>query len=164
MVFCGEEPERHHLETRCPPQKKLYEQTGCDSSGKPGCDELAKQMGDHGMEILTIMKKNLSERKQSITAINKDIEKNLRKEVGKKTSSVDIQRLLLGKNGKTKFFKGKYSLSSRFVQYHAMISQKSSNTLDSHEILNMIGLMEAEITQQETMIKLGQIYGTLPPR
>ena len=28
----------------------------------------------------------------------------------------------------------------------------------------MIGLMEAEIAQQETMIKLGQMYGTLTPQ
>lgn len=153
-------------------QKKLYDQTGCDGSSEPGCDELAKQMGDNYMEILTIMKENLPEMKRSITATNKGIEKNLRKEVGKKTSPADIQRLL-GKNGKPKVFKGKFSLSSRFAQYHAMISQGSSNTLatlaaeiylDSREVLNMIGLMEAEIAQQETMIKLGQMYGTLTPQ
>ena len=157
----------HKLEA----QKRLYEQTGCDGSSEPGCDELAKQMGDHYMEILTIMKENLPEMKQSISATYKGIEKNLRKEVGKKTSPADIQRLL-GKNGKPKVFKGKYSLSSRFAQYHKMISRGSNNTLatlaaeiylDSGEVLNMIGLMEAEIAQQETMIKLGQMYGTLTP-
>jgi len=153
-------------------QKKLYDQTGCDGSSEPGCDELAKQMGDHYMEILTIMKENLPEMKQSITATHKGIEKNLRKEVGKKTSPADIQRLL-GKNGTPKVFKGKYSLSSRFAQYHKMISRGSNNTLatlaaeiylDSGAVLNMIGLMEAEIVQQETMIKLGQMYGTLTPQ
>ena len=153
-------------------QKKLYEETGCDGSSEPGCDELAKQMGDNYMEILTIMKENLPEMKQSITATNKGIEKNIRREVGKKTSPADIQRLL-GKNGKPKVFKGKYSLSSRFAQYHSMISRGSNNTLatlaaeiylDSREVLNMIGLMEAEIAQQETMIKLGQMYGTLTPQ
>jgi len=152
-------------------QKRLYEQTGCDGSSEPGCDELAKQMGDQYMEVLTIMKESLPEMKQSISATYKGIEKNLRKEVGKKTSPADIQRLL-GKNGKPKVFKGKYSLSSRFAQYHKMISRGSNNTLatlaaeiylDSGEVLNMIGLMEAEIAQQETMIKLGQMYGTLTP-
>lgn len=153
-------------------QRKLYEQTGCDGSSEPGCDELAKQMGDHYMEILTIMKENLPQMKRSISATHKGIETNLRKEVGKKTSPADIQRLL-GKNGKPKVFKGKYSLSSRFAQYHSMISRGSNNTLaslaaeiylDSGEVLNMIGLMEAEIAQQETMIKLGQMYGTLTPQ
>jgi len=153
-------------------QKKLYDQTGCDGSSDPGCDELTKQMGDQYMEILNIMKVSLPEMKQSISATHNGIEKNLRKEVGKKTSPADIQRLL-GKNGKPKVFQGKYSLSSRFAKYHAMISRGSNNTLatlaaeiylDSGEVLNMIGLMEAEIAQQETMIQLGQMYGTLTPQ
>jgi len=152
-------------------QSSLYNETGCEGSNDPGCEEIARQMGDHYMEMLTIMKENLPEMKSSISATKKGIEKNLRKELGKKTSPADIQRLL-SKQSKPKVFKGRYSLSSRFAKYHKMISSGSSNSLatlaseiylDSKEVLNMIDLMEAEIAQQETLHKLGQMYGTLTP-
>jgi hypothetical protein len=53
-----------------------------------------------------------------------------------------------------------------------MISSGSKNTLatlaaeiylDSREVLGMIDMMEAEIAQQQTLIKLGSMYGTLTP-
>ena len=152
-------------------QSKLYNETGCEGSSDPGCEEIAKQMGDHYIEMLTIMKESLPEMKHSIKATNKGIEKNLRKELGKKTSPADIQRLL-SKQTKPKVFKGRYSLSSRFAKYHKMISSGRNSSLatlaseiylDSNEVLNMIELMEAEIAQQETLHKLGQMYGTLTP-
>lgn len=152
-------------------QSQLYNETGCEGSTDPGCEEIAKQMGDHYIEMLTIMKESLPEMKHSIQATNKGIEKNLRKELGKKTSPADIQRLL-SKQSKPKVFKGRYSLSSRFARYHKMISSGRNNSLatlaaeiylDSNEVLNMIELMEAEIAQQETLHKLGQMYGTLTP-
>ncbi|MEH0022097.1 MAG: hypothetical protein V6Z89_20765 [Desulfobacter sp.] len=150
-------------------QTKLYNETGCKGSEDPGCIEIAKQMGDHYMEMITIMKNSLPEMKSSIRSTNKGIGANLRKELGKKTTPADIQRLLSQKN-KPKVFKGKYSLSSRFAKYHELISSGRTNNLatlaseiylDSKEVLNMIDLMEAEISQQETYIRLGRMYGTL---
>ena len=152
-------------------QSKLYTQTGCEGSSDPGCEEIAKQLGSHYMEMLTIMKENFPEMKQSIKATNEGIEKNLRKELGKKTSPADIQRLLANQ-GKVKVFKGRYTLSSRFAQYHKMISSGKNNSLaalaaeiylDSKAVLDMIELMEAEIAQQETLIIFGEMYGTLTP-
>jgi len=152
-------------------QSKLYNETGCEGSIDPGCEEIARQMGDQYMEMLTIMKENLPEMKNSISATNSGIEKNLRRELGKKTSPADIQRLM-AKQQKPKVFKGRYSLSSRFAEYHKLVSTGSNNNLaslaseiylDSKEVLNMIELMEAEIAQQETLHKLGMMYGTLTP-
>ncbi|CAG35951.1 unknown protein [Desulfotalea psychrophila LSv54] len=152
-------------------QQRLYQETGCEGSSDPGCLEISKQMGDSYMEMLSIMKENLPEIKQSISATNKGIEKNLRKEIGKKTTPAGIQRLL-SNTTKPKVYKGRYSLSTRFAQYHSMISRGGNTNLaslaseiylDSGAVLNMIDIMEAEIVQQETMHRIGQMYGTLTP-
>lgn len=152
-------------------QMNLYEASGCGGSEDPGCAEIAKQMGEHYKEMLHVMKESLPEMKQSVMATNRGIEKNLRKELGGKTTPADIQRLL-GKASEPKVFKGRFSLSSRFAKYHKMISVGNKDTLatlaseiylDSAEVIKMIDLMEAEIAQQETIIQLGGMYGTLTP-
>jgi hypothetical protein len=152
-------------------QMKLYEASGCSGSEDPGCAEIAKQMGQHYKEMLQVMKQSLPEMKQSVIATNRGIEKNLRQELGDKTTPADIQRLL-GKAAEPKVFKGRFSLSSRFAKYHQLISTGNKDTLatlaaeiylDSGEVIKMIDLMEAEIAQQETIIQLGGMYGTLTP-
>nr|WP_319394772.1 hypothetical protein [uncultured Desulfobacter sp.] len=152
-------------------QSRLYNETGCQRSNDPGCSAIANQISNKYSEMLSIMKENLPEMKQAIRATNNGIGKNLRKELGRKTTPSDIQALL-SNNAKPKVFKGRYSLSSRFAKYHKMISSGSKNTLatlaaeiylDSREVLNMIDMMEAEIAQQQTLIKLGSMYGTLTP-
>lgn len=154
-------------------QSKLYHEIGCEgSSDDPGCEEIANQISDNYSAMLSIMEKNLPEMKTSIEATNKGIGKNLRKELGKKTSPAQIQRLL-SKQSRPKARKGRFSLSSRFAKYHKMISSGSQNSLaglaaeiylDSREVLRMIDLMEAEIAQQQTIMKLGKLYGTLTPK
>lgn len=152
-------------------QSNLYNETGCQESDDPGCGEIANQISSKYSEMLSIMTENLPEMKHAIRATNKGIGKNLRKELGRKTTPSDIQTLLSSK-AKPKVFKGRYSLSSRFAKYHKMISSGSKNTLatlaaeiylDSREVLKMIDLMEAEIAQQQTLIKLGKMYGTFTP-
>ena len=152
-------------------QTRLYPETGCEGSSDPGCLEISRQMGDQYMEMLSIMKANLPEMRSSIAATNRGIEKNLRRELGKKTAPADIQRFL-GKQEKPKVFKGRYSLSSRFSQYSQLIRTGNTSNLaslaaeiylDSREVLTMIDIMEAEIAQQETIHQLGQMYGTLTP-
>ena len=152
-------------------QSRLYNETGCQGSDDPGCDEIAKQISSKYSEMLSIMQENLPAMKQAVMATNQGIGKNLRQELGRKTTPYGIQTLL-SKKAKPKVIKGRYSLSSRFAKYHEMISSGSKNTLatlaaeiylDSREVLAMIDLMEAEITQQQAVIKLGQMYGTLTP-
>ena len=154
-------------------QKKLYDETGCKGSDDPGCEEIAKQMGDHYMEMITIMKEHLPEMKQSIMATNKGIEKNLRKELGKKATPADIQRLISKSKNPRVFKNGRYSLSKRFARYYELIRAAGSGNnlatlaseiyLDSRGVLDTIDLMDAEIARQETLHKLGQMYGTLTP-
>ena len=157
--------------TKLEEQSKLYKETGCEGSIDPGCDKLSKQMGNTYMEMLSIMKKSLPKMKHSIRATNVGLAKNLRKELGKKTSPADIQRLL-GKQNKNKVFSGRYSISRRFVKYQQMISSGKKNTmavlaaeiyLDSKSVLSMIDIMDAEISQQITLHTLVQAYGTLTP-
>jgi hypothetical protein len=153
-------------------QMKLYQASGCSGSDDPGCAEIAKQMGDRYNEMLQVMKASLPEMKQSVTATHNGIEKNLRKELGEKTTPADIQRLL-GKAAEPKVMKGRFSLSSRFAKYHQLISSGNQDTLaslaaeiylDSGEVMKMIDMMDAEIAQQQTIIKLGGMYGTLTPQ
>ncbi len=152
-------------------QMKLYDASGCEGSSDPGCTEIAKQMGDRYQGMLNVMKKHLPEMKQSIMATNKGIQKNLRQELGKKSSPSDIQRML-SKSSKPKVFNGRFSLSRRFAKYNDLISSGSKSSLaslaseiylDSNEVLKMIDIMEAEMAQQETVLQIGNMYGTLTP-
>ncbi len=152
-------------------QLKLYNASGCEGSTDPGCEEIAKQMGEQYSQMLSIMKESLPEMKYSVMATNKGIEKNLRSEIGKKTTPADIQRMM-SDSAKPKPRSGRFSLSKRFAQYHNMISSGQKNNLaalaaeiylDSKEVINMIDLMEAEIAQQEVYMRLGRLYGTLTP-
>jgi len=152
-------------------QQRLYDETGCRGSGDPGCEAIAKQISEKYSEMLSIMEENLPEMKHAVRATHQGIGKNLRQELGRKTSPAGIQALLSDK-AKPKVFKGRYSLSGRFSQYQKMISSGGKNTLatlaaeiylDSREVLTMIDLMEADIARQQTVIKLGQMYGTLTP-
>ncbi|OQY11948.1 MAG: hypothetical protein B6I31_03985 [Desulfobacteraceae bacterium 4572_19] len=44
-------------------QSRLYNETGCDGSSDPGCAQIATQMGDNYMEMLSIMRQSLPEMK-----------------------------------------------------------------------------------------------------
>lgn len=152
-------------------QMRLYQASGCEGSIDPGCEEIAKQMGEHYQEMLTIMQESLPEMKHSVVATNKAIQSNLRKELGKKTTPAGIQKMLSSKS-KPKVVNGRFSLSKRFAKYHALIRAGNGNSLvklaaeiylDTSEVIKMIDLMEAEMTRQETIISLGRMYGTITP-
>ncbi len=150
-------------------QMKLYKASGCENSTDPGCEEIAKQIGDNYNSMLDIMKASLPEMRNTIQATNAGVEKNLRRELGKKATPADIQRML-SKKEKPKVYNGRFSLSKRFAQYHRLISSKSHNSLatlaaeiylDSSEVINFIDLMEAEISREKIIIELGNMYGSM---
>ncbi len=153
-------------------QMNLFKASDCEgSTGDPGCESISRQMGERYQEMLDIMKSSLPEMRSSIMATNKGIEKNLRKELGGKTTPADIQKML-GKKAKPKVIKGRFSLSARFAKYHDLISSGGEQSLaklaseiylDSKQVLEMIDLMDAEMARQETIIKLGSMYGTITP-
>ncbi len=150
-------------------QMQLYTASGCENSSDPGCEEIAKQIGEKYNAMLDIMKASLPEMRNTIQITNAGIERNLRKELGKKATPADIQRML-SKKAKPKVYNGRFSLSKRFAKYHRLISSSSKNSLatlaaeiylDSSEVINFIDLMEAEISREKIIIELGNMYGTL---
>ncbi len=153
-------------------QMSLFKASECEgSTGDPGCEKINRQMGESYQEMLDIMKASLPDMKQSIRATNKGIEKNLRRELGGKTTPAELQKML-AKKTKPKVIKGRFSLSARFAKYHSLISSGSGQSLaklaaeiylDSKQVLEMIDLMDAEMARQETIIKLGSMYGTITP-
>ncbi len=154
-------------------QLELSQATSCDQqSDEPGCQEIAKQIGDHYQKMLDIMKNNLPEMKSTIKATNKGIEKRLRTQLGRKSTPADIQRML-GNQAMPKVTKGRFSLSKRFEKYHRLISSGAKGSslaklaseiyLDSAEVIKWVDLMEAEMIRQETIIRLGRMYGTITP-
>ncbi len=152
-------------------QIQLYEASSCQGSDDPGCQEIARQMGESYQGMLEVMKRSLPGMKSSIIATNKGIEANIRRELGKKTTPRGVQRLL-GKQAVPKIYKHRFSLSKRFAKYHQLISTGARDNLatlaaeiylDSNEVIRFIDLMEAEIAQQETVLELGRMYGTITP-
>lgn len=152
-------------------QMKLYQASGCDNSGDPGCEAIAGQISTKYGEMLDIMKQSLPEIKTSVQATHKGIETNIRKELGKKSTPADIQRMLSAQTT-PKVYNGRFSLSKRFAKYHSMIASQGQNNLatlaaeiylDTNEVIRLIDLMEAEISRQATIIEIGKMYGTMTP-
>lgn len=153
-------------------QMDLFKASECEgSTGDPGCEKITRQIADGYQKMLDVMKESLPEMKQSIMATNKGIEKNLRRELGGKTTPAEMQKML-AKKKKPKVIKGRFSLSARFAQYHSLVSSGGGQSLaklaaeiylDSKQVLEMIDLMDAEMARQETIIKLGSMYGTITP-
>lgn len=152
-------------------QMKLHKASGCENSNDPGCEAIAGQISTKYGEMLDIMEQSLPEIKSSVKSTHEGVEKNIRKELGKKSTPADIQRMLSAKET-PKVYNGRFSLSKRFAKYHKMIASHGQNNLatlaaeiylDTSEVIRLIDLMEGEISRQSTIIELGNMYGTLTP-
>jgi hypothetical protein len=156
-------------------QATLYRETGCDGSSGPGCQKISDQISDNYLTMLTILKGSLPKIKKSIDVAKISVEETIRKELGKKSSPADIQKLIENQADNQTFPKtvnGRRSLSSVMSNSFKMIALGRDHDqallaaeiyLDSKAVLKFVDLMEGEIAHQESFLVIGQMYGTLTP-
>lgn len=164
-------------------QQQLYLDSKCEGNdGDQGCDQIAKQLGNTYLEMLTIMADKLPEMEAAVNATSNSLEKRIRKELGHKKTTWTLQELLLNdvqqQNSKNKsVMRGRSGmrLSSRFKQYYNLVSRPGSKGnsslavvasdiyLDMHETSQLIARTQDEIARATLMQQLNQSLGVITP-
>ena len=163
-------------------QWRLYQESKCEGAeGDPGCDQIAKQLGDTYLEMLLLMDASLPRMQATVQTTVNSLEKRLRTELGLKMTARDLQQLLPGQSpdGRRSDPNGNKQpmgrLSERFRQYYQLVAQTQARTqgsmalvaaeiyLDGKEVLELIALTENEIARSRVMIEMRNEFGELTP-
>ncbi len=174
------------LIARLDEQQQLYRDSKCQGAeSDPGCDQLAKQLGDTYLEMLNVMGDQLPAMEQAVNNTRGGLEKRLRRELGQKKTSWDLQKILLGQaagapaggSGKPAL-RGRSGmrLSDRFQQYYQLVARPGSNAdsslaviaadiyLDMNEASELIARTREEINRATLMGELNQSLGVITPQ
>ena len=164
-------------------QQQIYQGSKCDGADEDqGCLQLKKQLNDNYMKMLDIMSVNLPAMEEAVESTRANLEKRIRRELGQKMSSWDLQEALLGKtpsvsNSNQPALRGHSGmrLSDRFGKYYNLVSNSSSNLddslmviasdiyLDMQDTASLIARTQDEIARATLMGKLNQSFGAISP-
>lgn len=164
-------------------QQQLFKDSKCEGNeSDQGCEQLARQMGSTYLEMLDVMANKLPEMEVAVNNTSSTLEKRIRKELGHKKSSWDMQELLLGdyqnsSKNKALSMRGRSGmrLSDRFNQYYKLVARSGSNTnnslavvasdiyLDMKETQELIARTRDEISRATLMEQLNQSMGMITP-
>jgi len=166
-------------------QQQLYRESKCEGArGDPGCDRLAAQLADTYLEMLNVMGEKLPAMEQAVNSTRGGLETRLRRELGQKKTSWDLQEVLLGKTGGTASaatsqpaLRGRSGmrLSDRFKQYYQLVARPGSSAesslaviaadiyLDMNEASELIARTREEINRATLMGELNQSLGVITP-
>ena len=170
--------------TRLDEQRTLYMESKCEGNeGDPGCEQIARQMGNSYLEMLTIMGDKLPEMETAVNSTSASLEKRIRRELGQKKTSWSLQELLVGeqsasgKNADRPVLRGRSGmrLSDRFHQYYKLVARSGGEVnsslavvasdiyLDMQETSSLIARTREEISRATLMEQLNQSFGTITP-
>ena len=164
-------------------QQQLYQDSKCEGSeGDPGCERIARQLGDTYLEMLDVMADRLPEMEQAVNSTSGSLEKRLRKELGKKKTAWSLQELILGEQTRRTedqrpVLRGRSGmrLSTRFSQYYKLVARPGAKAnaslavvasdiyLDMQETSQLIARTREEISRATLMEQLNQSFGTITP-
>jgi hypothetical protein len=166
-------------------QQKLYQESKCEGAeGDPGCERLARQLGGSYLEMLGVMKEKLPSMERAVNTTRIGLEKRLRRELGQKKTSWDLQEVLLGKTSGSvsssntrPALRGRSGmrLSDRFKQYYKLVARPGSHAesslaviasdiyLDMNEASELIARTSEEINRATLMEELNQSFGIITP-
>ncbi len=165
-------------------QQRLYLDAKCEGAeADPGCEQLARQLGNSYLEMLSVMENKLPDMERAVNTTRNGLEKRLRKELGQKKTSWDLQEILLGSQGKASATSSKprlrgrsgTRLSDRFKQYYKLVARPGSSAesslaviasdiyLDMTEASQLIARTREEIGRATLMEELNQSFGIITP-
>jgi len=162
-------------------QEELYIASICEGAGaEQGCNEIADQLGQTYLEMLTMMETRLPGMEDSVKATNTSLEKRIRQELGRKTTPRGLQKVLERTPQKstesTRYKRRSGKLSEKFKQYYKLVamaprrgtggslaSVAAEIYLDTQEVQELIALTRDEISRAKLMIDLDQVYGIITP-
>jgi hypothetical protein len=162
-------------------QEELYLASKCEgAAAELGCNDIAGQLSQTYLEMLTLMETRLPGMEDSVRATNASLEKRIRTELGRKTTPRGLQKLLAEAPQQStespRYKRRAGRLSEKFRQYYklvAMAPRASSGGslaavaaeiyLDTQEVQELIALTRDEISRAKLMIDLDQAYGIITP-
>ncbi len=164
-------------------QWQLYRESKCEGSeGDPGCQQIAKQLGEKYLEMLSHMETELPRIEASVQATTDSLERRLSLELGQKRTARGLQQVLVDETSRSSRLPAARGsrrsggrLSERFRQYYKLVVQADAGRggsvalvaadiyLDSKEVLQLIELTREEINRSRLMIELRNGFGTVTP-
>ena len=162
-------------------QEALYIASKCEGAGaEQGCSEIAGQLSQTYLEMLTMMETRLPGMEDSVRATNTSLEKRIRQELGRKTTPRGLQKVLARTPQKstesTRYKRRAGRLSEKFRQYYKLVASAPRMSsggslasvaaeiyLDTQEVQELIALTRDEISRARLMIDLDQVYGMITP-
>ena len=162
-------------------QEALFAASKCEGAGaEPGCSDIAGQLSQTYMEMLTMMENRLPGMEDSVRATNASLEKRIRQELGRKTTPRGLQKVLENAPQKssesTRYQRRSGKLSEKFKQYYRLVAMAPRMStggslasvaaeiyLDTQEVQELIALTRDEISRAKLMIDLDQVYGIITP-
>ncbi len=164
-------------------QWQLYRESKCEGSeDDPGCQQIAGQLGEKYLEMLTHMEIELPRIEASVQATSDSLERRLSLELGQKLTARGLQQLLVDETSRSSRLPAARGsrrsggrLSERFRQYYRLVVQADAGRggsvalvaadiyLDSKEVLQLIKLTRDEINRSRLMIELRNGFGTVTP-
>ena len=165
-------------------QQTLYLESKCEGNeGDPGCEQIARQMGNSYLEMLTVMGDKLPEMETAVNSTSSSLEKRIRRELGQKKTSWSLQELLVGEQSASgndadrPVLRGRSGmrLSDRFQQYYKLVARSGGEVnsslavvasdiyLDMQETSSLIARTREEISRATLMEQLNQSFGTITP-
>ncbi len=162
-------------------QEELYLASKCEgAAAEQGCSEIAGQLSQTYLEMLTLMETRLPGMEDSVRATNSSLERRIRTELGRKTTPRGLQKLLDGTPQQStespRYKRRAGRLSEKFRQYYKLVAMAPrSNSggslaavaaeiyLDTQEVQELIALTRDEISRAKLMIDLDQAYGIITP-
>ena len=160
-------------------QMQLYNDSKCEASdADAGCTQIKKGINNTYMKMLGEMEAQLPVMKRAMESTARKLGGNIRTELGRKMTTLDLQRVIQGKKGGPQNIRkvsGKRQgrMSKSLSRYHSLISISSNKGqnqamlaaeiyADSVETLDYIELIQMEINQSKMLGGIGTIWNGEP--
>ena len=164
-------------------QQKLYQESKCDGAASdPGCEQLARQLGETYLEMLQVMSDRLPDMERAVNTTRKALRTRLKRELGQRRTSWEVQEWLVGRDTRTasttrSLARGRSGmrLSDRFRQYYRLVARPGASAdsslaviaadiyLDLEETAVLIARTREEINRATLMEELHQSFGAITP-
>lgn len=153
---------------------ELYQESHCEGSDSPGCREIERQMQEQYTQMVELMQDHLPQIKEGISSSREKLGSRIKTQVGEGMTPAQLSEPFEKEDLELPALReSRFNLSDRLEQYYDLIQDRGETAplievasliyLDSERSVQILDLLEAQLSRQEQFLNLNEAFGNVTP-